>query len=114
SVVPAQLNKADWTGLIASRPGDISLVPLHFSIVDFPLKREDICIVRHICDSLHLSAQDTLCSLADSAVVTCKKNINCDTKVDFHFDNSALKSYYQHDATTLVLRFAKIWSGYDA
>jgi gliding motility-associated-like protein len=112
SVIPAQLSKADWTGPITSRPGEISLVPLHFTIVDFPLIREDVCIIRHNCSSMRLSAPDSVCTLSDPVVVTCKKNINCDSKVDFHFDNAAIKSYAQPDDTTLVLRFAKSWSGY--
>jgi len=111
SVVPVPLTQASWTGPVTSEPSPVSLQPLNFTTADFSLLRQDICVIRHICDTVKISAVDTVCGLAEPVMITVKKNKYCDSKINFGVDISAPATQVRVNDTTLLLSFNKPWQG---
>lgn len=80
-------------------------IPVNFIVEDYPLIRENICIIKTICDTIKLNAPDTVCDISQPVIVTAHKNPLCTGKVNFIFDTTSVQSYTQVNDTTLSLRF---------
>ena len=112
STKQAQVSPINWTGNIISEQGNLVSTPINVSAVDYPFVKEDICIIRHICDTLKLHAPDTVCNISQPVIISAYKNPLCDSKINFQFDTTALASYTQINDTTLQMQFNKSYKGW--
>lgn len=92
-------------------PATTNAIPLNFSLIDYPMIREDICIIKTICDTIKLHAPDTVCDISQPVLITTYKNPLCNGKVNFFFDTTQVQSFAQINDTTLSLSFNKSYKG---
>lgn len=81
--------------------------PVNFIVEDYPLIREDFCIIKTICDTIKLHAPDTVCNISQPVIITAHKNPLCSGKINFTFDTAQVQSHTQINDTTLSIRFNK-------
>lgn len=110
SFKPTQLYSGTW-GTITVEPASYAETPAGLSIQDYQITKEVVCVKRHVCDVLDLHAPDIVCDVNQPVKITVTKNIDCEGKVIFRFDTSAVISYMQQNDTTLLLTFNKTWQG---
>lgn len=109
---PASVVEHPITDQISSSPGIIQEVPLDFAVENYPMIKEDICVIKSICDTLQLHAPATVCNTLQPITITAYKNPLCKGKINFQFDTSAVFSWQQPNDTTLELSFKNKWQGY--
>lgn len=84
---------------------------MSLSTFDITMQDELICKEEQVCNSILLTAPDTICDLSQPVVITAHKNQSCLKKIGFVFDTTAVSSFSQSNDTTLLLHFNKGWSG---
>jgi gliding motility-associated-like protein len=108
---PFQITALSWAGAFEIKKTTLVTGNPDYNASDFPLIENEICLIKHICDTIALHAPDTVCNIANPVIITAHKNIFCDEKVNFIIDSSATKSIKKINDTTVAIIFAKSWQG---
>lgn len=111
SFIPVPVSSNISTPAITSVATGVVHLPINCLVADFPMMREDMCIVKNICDTLAIHAPDTVCAVNNPVTITVYKNPFCKGRILFNFDTAAVDGYSQPDDTTLLLTFSKSWQG---
>ncbi|HUC83315.1 MAG TPA: gliding motility-associated C-terminal domain-containing protein [Flavisolibacter sp.] len=111
SVMSDPLTELNWAGQFIAETAMLVSTTTNFSITDYAILQQDICIVKRICDTIKIFAQGNVCDLSQPVRLTAYKNSLCPGKVIFNFDTSAVISFSQPNDTTLLLHFEKSWRG---
>ncbi len=98
-------------GPVTAEPTGIISTPLNLTVVDFPMIRENICMIKRICDTIKINAPAKICDIDHPVIITAHKNPLCNGKINFQFDTAQVQSYTQVNDTTLSLRFSKSYKG---
>lgn len=101
----AEVKPISWQGNFTSDQKPILTESINFTITDYYLQRNIICNIVHKCDILKFNATDTVCNLSQPLTVSVHKNPLCDGNINFRFDTSAVKSYWQLNDTTIRFIF---------
>lgn len=110
SFIPADMSLITPNPVTVIQTGVIT-APVNFPVSDYPIIREDICIIKEICDTLKLTSPGIVCNVTEPVLITAFKNPLCRGKINFIFDTAAAQSYTQINDTTLSLRFNKNYRG---
>lgn len=111
SFIPVPVSPNNTAPAITSTPASMVPISINCPVTDLQLLREDVCMVKNICDTLALHAPDTVCSVSNPVTITVYKNQFCKGPVLFYFDTAAVAGYAQTSDTTLLLTFSKSWKG---
>lgn len=109
---PATVTPYQIIGMINSEPGILQETALPFLVENYPMLKENICIIKNICDTLKIHAPDTLCNITAPVLVTAHKNPLCKGKINFQFDTLAVNSWQQLNDTSIQIHFKDQWQGY--
>lgn len=109
--IPAQVTPINWQGQFSSEPGLVVEQAISFFSVNYPFQKTVICNVIDKCDTIKLTAPDTVCDISQPVIITAHKNPLCNGKVNFIFDTAQLHSFTQINDTTLSVRFNKSYKG---
>jgi len=111
SVMSDPVTELSWSGSFVPEAAILVSAPTDFGITDYPVAKQDICVVKRICDTITIHGDSNICDLSQPVKITAYKNPLCPGPIKFSFDTTAVVSYEQPDDTTLLLRFDKNWRG---
>ncbi len=109
--IPAQVSPINWQGQFINQDGMLEEQTINFFSANYPMQRTVICNIVRRCDTIKISAPNTVCNISQPVVITAHKNPLCDGKVNFIFDTAQVSSFQQINDTTIHLFFTKSWSG---
>jgi len=107
----ASVSPINWPGNFTVQQAVLATTPSNFTIEDYLLQRILVCNIVHKCDTIKISAPDTVCNTAQPVIITAHKNPLCDGKVNFIFDTTQVVNFQQLNDTTISLNFNKNWTG---
>ncbi|MES1198103.1 MAG: hypothetical protein ABUL41_02390, partial [Chitinophagaceae bacterium] len=90
------------------------LEPVSFSIAIFRpiIKNELVCEkITGFCNPIKIRPLDTICNIVDPVRITVFKNPECNGRILFNFDTTAITNWQQVNDTLLLLQFNQSWNG---